>query len=747
MSGPTYQVRIKGVATPVVTARIGAQVDGQWIYSTDQLQQSGRPKLTFTLQPRDGFVELKVSLTNNTSKPIHVQSIRVLDATGDRKLDLGGPDSENRVYSDSFSENRPVVRIFDFGQAPGGMHRGSWAQLVYNRQSKQSLFIGALRAERLVTMVHLNAGTFTVDSTGTTEVQKMSTLRASPTSDQIELSLPVAPGETLDAEPIAIMAGRDYHAQLETYGRAIRDRLHARVNGPNLLGWWSWTGLYSAISEGTLRSNAQFQSEHLLPLGYQFFHIDEGYMYARGEYTTPDAARFPSGIVGLAHEIGRLGLKLGLWTAPFEVSMRSWVYEHHKDWLVHNAAGEPIQLGREVTNFDKLYALDTTHPGAQEYLRQTYRILTREWGVRYIKMDFMDDTTVEGFYHKPNTTALEAQRIGLGIIRETVGEDVILDKDGSPMLPAVGYVDTGRISVDTSHEFDRIRRANAGTAARYYMHRNYFINDPDGFCVSRQLIGEVKPYTQFVTLSEAEVSIALSAVSGGMWEIGDDLPSLAVDKDRLALLENKDLLRMAKLSRASRPLDLMSYAPEDAEPSIFLLHEDRRHSTLTVFNWTNQPRSHKLTFAELGLKAGQTAYDVMDRKRQVVLAAGAVVLENQPPHSVRMIRLTDLAVPAAAPVLDVRGPATAEAGEDLAFTVAADPNGVPAISYVWNFGDGVTAQGAKVTHTYTLAGEFNVEVTAQGVDDIPAKKVLKVRVSGTLRTPFQLPNSRRYTAK
>src|SRR5581483_2449772 len=111
--------------------------------------------------------------------------------------------------------------------------------------------------------------------------------------------------------------------------------------------------------------------------------------YARGEYTTPDAARFPNGIVTLAHEIGRLGLKLGVWTAPFEVSMRSWVYQNHKDWLVHNAAGEPIQLGREITQFDKLYALDTTHPGAQDYLRQTYRILTREWGVRYIKMDFM----------------------------------------------------------------------------------------------------------------------------------------------------------------------------------------------------------------------------------------------------------------------------------------------------------------------------------------------------------------------
>jgi hypothetical protein len=71
-------------------------------------------------------------------------------------------------------------------------------------------------------------------------------------------------------------------------------------------------------------------------------------------------------------------------------------------------------------------------------LRETYKTLVREWGVRFIKMDFMDTTAIEGYYYRPNTTALEAQRIGLQLIRDTVGDDVILDKDGSPMLNPVG---------------------------------------------------------------------------------------------------------------------------------------------------------------------------------------------------------------------------------------------------------------------------------------------------------------------
>ncbi len=77
--------------------------------------------------------------------------------------------------------------------------------------------------------------------------------------------------------------------------------------------------------------------------------------------------------------------------------------------------------------------LDTTNPGAQQHLRDTYTTLTRDWGNRYIKLDFMDDTAIEGYYYRPNTSGLEAQRIGLQVIRDAVGDGVMLDKDGSVM--------------------------------------------------------------------------------------------------------------------------------------------------------------------------------------------------------------------------------------------------------------------------------------------------------------------------
>ena len=71
--------------------------------------------------------------------------------------------------------------------------------------------------------------------------------------------------------------GHDYYAQLEQYGKAIQVLGHARVSSPNLMGWWSWTAYYAGISEATALTNARWLSENLKRLGFDWFHIDEGY--------------------------------------------------------------------------------------------------------------------------------------------------------------------------------------------------------------------------------------------------------------------------------------------------------------------------------------------------------------------------------------------------------------------------------------------------------------------------------------
>ena len=771
---------------PVLKSRVAAEVDHQWVRSSDyprrQASESsfeddlgpgqevtvtcsgldGKPDLVYVLQlyKQRPYGTVQVKVQNGAGREVTVQAIRSVEALGEPVINLGGDQSADRVLSDSFSEDWPDLALYDLGEAPGGMHRGAGSQLIYNRESKRSLFFGALTSDRFLTLLHLKAegtrakakvASFTVESTGTTEIQKEFDLKDSPADDQVELSLPLKSGEGMVSERLMFEAGPNYHDQLLAYGDAVRRLRRARVSSETPIGWWSWTVYYGAINEGEVLSNGDWQAEHLKSLGYKYFQIDEGYQYARGEYATPNATQFPDGMRFVGHYLTGEGLTFGVWTAPFEVTRRAWVYEHHKDWLVHNAKGDPIPIG-DVWNqkTDTLYALDTTHPGAQEYMRDTYRKLVREWGVRFIKLDFMDTTAIEGYHYRPNTTALETQRMGLQIIREAVGDEVILDKDGSPMLNPVGLVDTGRISADTGHSFERTKNAASGIAARFYMQRNFFVNDPDAFNVTATHLMEHAHEHSSITLGAAEASIALSAISGGMYEIGDDMLVLGSEKDRLALVENRDLLNMPKVGRASTPVDLMTYEPEDAQPSIFILREDQRQAILTVFNWTNTARSHTLKLADLGLPAGHTfvATDVLNQavlnqNATVKLDGAAVHLENQP-QSVRVIKLIDTSVAAAAPTVTAQVPAAANAGETIALSAVADAGGVPAIAYHWDFGDGTSADSPKVFHAYTRAGEFAIRLTVDGVDGVPAQQNFSVKVTGILKAHSNLTDNRRF---
>jgi hypothetical protein len=231
-----------------------------------------------------------------------------------------------------------------------------------------------------------------------------------------------------------------------------------------------------------------------------------------------------------------------------------------------------------------------------------------------------------------------------------------------------------------------------------------------------------------------------------MYEIGDDLLVLSSEKDRLALVENRDLLNMAKAGRASTPVDLMTYEPEDGQPSVFLLRQSPRQSILTVFNWTDQPRSRSLSLTDLGVRVSSTmvATAVMDSSSTFALDGGAIQLQNQPPQSVVVIKLVDTAVAKAVPTVTARVPSQSKAGETIAFAAQADPDGVPALGYHWDFGDGTISEGAKVSHCYTRATDFTVRLKVDGPDDVPYEQSFSITVSGELKPTPQLRANRRF---
>jgi len=153
---------------------------------------------------------------------------------------------------------------------------------------------------------------------------------------------------------------------------------------------------------------------------------------------------------------------------------------------------------------------------------------------------------------------------------------------------------------------------------------------------------------------------------------------------------------MAKLGRAALPLDLVTYTTKDGQPSIFLLREDQRQSMLAVFNWTEQPSSHTLTFSDLKLTAAHS-YKLVDSfapDQPLAMDGETLRLDNQPAHSVKLIKIIDASIPVAAPSIVFQVPTQAKIGEEIVFSSAVSNDGVPALACHWDFGDGVVADAA-----------------------------------------------------
>jgi hypothetical protein len=108
---------------------------------------------------------------------------------------------------------------------------------------------------------------------------------------------------------------------------------------------------------------------------------------------------------------------------------------------------------------------------------------------------------------------------------------------------------------------------------------------------------------------------------------------------------------------------------------------------------------------------------------------------EQPAHSVKLIKIIDSSVPPAAPAVNLHVPDHAKVGEELQFSSVAVPDGVPALSYRWDFGDGTIEDGRRVSHAYTLTGDFLVRLVVEGLDGISAEKKAFVSVSGAAAIP------------
>ena len=178
----------------------------------------------------------------------------------------------------------------------------------------------------------------------------------------------------------------------ERYRALLQDHYGARDRDPGTV-WSSGYSLYEDISRQAFDS--------ILPelpgLGFDTFQVDDGWQRVVGDWEPND--KFPAGMAEIVRTCRGLGLRAGLWLAPFIVLPGSEAFRAHRQMLLTDASGDLVTAGE---NWGVSYfTYDYTRADARERLAELIHTAVEDWGYSYLKLDFLQAAAVPGRHASP----------------------------------------------------------------------------------------------------------------------------------------------------------------------------------------------------------------------------------------------------------------------------------------------------------------------------------------------------------
>lgn len=481
--------------------------------------------------------------------------------------------------------------------------------------------------------------------------------------------VPLVPGQPFVTdwaylEPIGIDDPDPMGPYLEAAAAVGRAR-HPR--GP-LSGWCSWYRWFHRVDEAAALENLEWLAARRETLPLDVFLLDDGYERAIGDWYPPWPG-FPRGLPDLALRARQAGLRPGLWMAPFAADPSSEVVRDHPDWILRNDSGDPVPIGLVGSTFP--YALDSSHPRVLDHLSSLVGAAVHEWGFQVLKLDFLFAAALRGRRYDPSQTRAQAFRHALHRLREAAGEECWIIGCGCPLGPAMGLVDSLRISPDVAphwHPHYRglqviMRQEATVPAARNSarnavnlasLHRRWWVNDPDCVLLRPEPSGWADAAPPPRTRSgRAEDRWAwLRRISPRRGLLDHEIQTLltldfltggsVIDSDHLPELESG---QEAQLARLLPPLDARARVVDwfdNPYPSTVVVQLDGavgRSWLLALVNWGERPARQAAELHKMGLDV--VPYHGLDlwREEYFLVQGESVASPVLPPHGVFFMSL------------------------------------------------------------------------------------------------------------
>jgi hypothetical protein len=390
---------------------------------------------------------------------------------------------------------------------------------------------------------------------------------------------------------VIVAQGPDANRLMADYAgrvRAYYDLKEPERNAPSVYCTWYYHA--DNYNEEIFKADiSQFRKEHL---PFDAFLIDECWdMNKWGDFEVND--KFPDGMKWVADQISSAGYIPGIWTAPFLVDKGSRIVDNHPEWLLRNSKGNLCTFNMNDIDHN---ILDLTYPGVCEYLEEQFRKISRDWGFRYFKFDFMRSVfldTDQQFYDR-TSTSLEAYRKGLEAIRRGTGSDAYISVCGGHYGASLGIANTQRSGSDVKSQWNKTELPKyRQNILRTWMSGLWHV-DPDAMMVRRQ--ADANPDDKrgltpgLFNDDEAFTNTVNQFIGGNLITFTEDFAR--IDEDRKLLYRHV----IPSVNSSSVPIDIYNLVC----PEIMLTRISPRcdklddWNMLSIINWSDEEKEYRI---------------------------------------------------------------------------------------------------------------------------------------------------------
>jgi alpha-galactosidase len=292
-----------------------------------------------------------------------------------------------------------------------------------------------------------------------------------------------------------------------------------------------------------------------------------------------------------------------------------------------DADGNPLRSDKVTFGGWRLgpwYALDGTHPEAQKWLEETFRTMTRDWGVSYFKLDANFWGAMHGAkLHDPSATRIEAYRRGMRAILRGTGDSFVLGCN-HPLWASLGLIHGSRSSMDISRNWNSFVETGRENLHRSWQHGKLWSVDPDSLLLgdsgSKDVMGpDGKPVTTGkLAFDNLLFHATLLRATGGMLLSGDDLPTLTPN--------------LVSILRKSVPPAADSFQFENESFTIGRLTEGGT-GWIALLNWDDSPVPRAISFE------GRKRVTEYWTGRDLGTHDGKIEIPAMPPRSGMLLKL------------------------------------------------------------------------------------------------------------